>query len=403
MAYNFTQLGSSSSTADPYTRRKSSFAMDVDTPPTVNRQQQTYQNANAYQETQQYPQAQGDYYPYAITTVQMVDPWAWNHANLLANLSQLPPDLLPSIMQQTNHQQQNGSQNMNALAAAAAVAAVAANQQIPQPQMHAADNSNQNYAVPGSLLPGQQQYPNQQHGSNAMLDPSINSGNSNIILPSISTLPYPTVNSNQPLLSSQHHNQQQQQQQQQQNQYGYNMYYNPSTVQPLMIPPPSPTILSYYKSDPARWMSLLGQHAYQPQAYHYDYPLPPHQLTYGFGSNQQHTASAYGSSGTPHGNDAANRPMMLLAQQFVPPLPNQIPAVSLPPIDQAIHQNNVAVAAAAAAQLAAVAASGQYTQQANSVPFGVPQSQMPYDSRQGASVYPASHLTQQQPTRRSSS
>ncbi|KAJ1770477.1 hypothetical protein IW140_004255 [Coemansia sp. RSA 1813] len=390
-----------------HTRRKSSFAMNVDTPPSAeHHQQQNCQNLGTFQNTQQYTPIQGDYYPYATTTVQMVDPWAFNHANLLANLSQLPPDLLPSIMSQANQQQQqhqNGSQNMSVLAAA--------NQQIPQPQMHATDNSNHNFTVPGSLVHHrhQQHYQN-QHGSNAIANSDNNSGgNSNVVLPSISTLPYPTANSNQPLLNGH-----QQQQQQQQNPYGYNVYYNPSTLQPLMIPPPSPTILSYYKTDPARWMSLLGQHAYQPQAYHYDYPPPPHQLSYGMGTNQQQQqqqlSSAYGNAGTPYGNDAVNGSMMLLAQQFVPPQQNQIAAVSLPPIDQAIHQNNVAVAAAAAAQLAAAAAaSAQYTQpvatnhNASSVAFGVPQSQMPFESRHGAPAYLASHLTQQQPTRRSSS
>ncbi|KAJ2841047.1 hypothetical protein GGI22_008076, partial [Coemansia erecta] len=182
------------------TRRKSSVTMNVDTPPSKERQQQTYQDLGTFQNSQQYPQVQGDYYPYATTTVQMVDPWAFNHANLLANLSQLPPELLPSIMQQAN--QHNSTHNMSALAAAAAAAAVAANQQIPQPQMHVADNSNHSFAVPGSVMHGphhhqpQQQYQNQQYGSNAMLNSDINTGgggnsnsNSNIILPSISTLP----------------------------------------------------------------------------------------------------------------------------------------------------------------------------------------------------------------------
>ncbi|KAJ1906241.1 hypothetical protein LPJ81_001455 [Coemansia sp. IMI 209127] len=417
MAYNFTQPNSASATdqytqmqQQPYTavsggrtRRKSSVTMNVDTPPSIERQQQTYQNLGTFQNSQQHAQVQGDYYPYATTTVQMVDPWAFNHANLLANLSQLPPELLPSIMQQTN--EHNSTHNMSALAAAAA-AAVAANQQIPQPQMHVADNSNHSFAVPGPVMHGphhqQQQYQNQQHGSNAMLNSNINTGggNSSIILPSISTLPYPTANSNQPLLNGHHHSQQQQ------GHYGYNMYYNPSTLQPLMIPPPSPTILSYYKSDPARWMSLLGQHAYQPQAYHYDYPLPPHQLSYGIGSNQQQQqpASGYGSMATPHGNNAVNGSMMLLAQQFVPPQQTQIPAVSLPPIDQAIHQNNVAVAAAAQLAAVAAAASGQYTQPTNSVAFGVPQSQMLLENMHNAAAYSAgSHLTQQQQTRRASS
>ncbi|KAJ1986851.1 hypothetical protein GGI25_004670 [Coemansia spiralis] len=392
---------------DNRTHRKASYVMDIDTPtpehqqsstvqPSYDHMQQSYQQIGSFQNTQ-YAPMQSDYYSYGMTTVQMVDPWAFNHASLLANLSQLPPDLLPSFMPHINNQQQqpqqNGTQNMTALAAAAAVAAAAA----------AASGS-----VPGASIPNQQLIQN-QHGVNGMVNANSDINN-NVVLPSISTLPHTGM---------QQPNQQQQQQQQQQqyvhqqNPYGYSVYYGSSALQPLMVPPPSPTILSYYKNDPNRWMSLLGQQAYQPQAYHYDYPLPPHQISFNFQPSQQQQlqqpSSVYGT-GAQQGSDAMNGSAMLLTQQFVPPQQNQLASVSLPSIDQALHPNNAAVAVAAAAQLAAAAAaaSGQYTQQAansSGVAFGTPQAQLPSDNRQGAAAYTASHLSQQllQPTRRSSS
>ncbi|KAJ2519549.1 hypothetical protein GGI11_002541, partial [Coemansia sp. RSA 2049] len=355
---------------------------------------------------QQYNSIYGDYYPYATTTVQMVDPWAFNHANILANLSQLPPDLLPSLMSQVRqqqHQQQNSSQNMNALAAAAAAAAAVAG------GCGTATGNGNNFAVPGSLMHHQQPSLHQnQLGSNAIANSDISG---NVVLPPISTLPYPTANSShQSLLNV--HQQHQHQLQPQKSSYGYNMYYNPSTLQPLMIPPPSPTILSYYKTDPARWMSLLGQHVYQPQAYHYDYPLPSQQQhSYGVGSNQHQPSSAYATGAAVQGNDAVNGPMMLLAQQFALPQQPQIGANSLPPTDQAFNQSNVAAAQlAAAAAAAAAAASGQYPQlvatnnSGSNMTFGIPQAQVQFDTEFGSSAYPASQLSQQQqPARRSSS
>ncbi|KAJ2697440.1 hypothetical protein H4R19_005664, partial [Coemansia spiralis] len=208
------------------------------------------------QQQQQYP----DYYTYATTTAQMVDPWAFNHASLLATLSQLPPDLLPSLLPHMNQSGHISAQGVSALAAAAAAAAAT----VP--------------AMGGVQQPPQQLYPDhvfavpavplhQQHGGAAANAPGI------AALPSISNLAQPAQ---LPV---------------QQPAYGYaaaagrqqpgaylgNMYYANSSLQPLMVPPPSPTILSYYQADPTHLMSLLGQNAYQPQAYHYDYPLPPHR------------------------------------------------------------------------------------------------------------------------------
>ncbi|KAJ2550183.1 hypothetical protein IWW35_003416, partial [Coemansia sp. RSA 1878] len=78
-------------------RKSSTYAMNIDPP---NEYQSAYDN-NGQQSISTYQsQVSGrsnDYYAYATTTAQMVDPWAFNHANLLANLSQLPPDLLPSL------------------------------------------------------------------------------------------------------------------------------------------------------------------------------------------------------------------------------------------------------------------------------------------------------------------
>ncbi|KAJ1922189.1 hypothetical protein H4219_000051 [Mycoemilia scoparia] len=45
-----------------------------------------------------------------------------------------------------------------------------------------------------------------------------------------------------------------------------------SNAHPLMLPPPSPTILSYYSANPNNWLSLASRHMYQPQAYHNEYP-----------------------------------------------------------------------------------------------------------------------------------
>ncbi|KAJ2755587.1 hypothetical protein IWQ56_006400, partial [Coemansia nantahalensis] len=75
------------------------------------------------EQQQQQQQQYQDYYSYATTTAQMVDPWAFNHASLLANLSQLPPDLLPSLLPQLSQGGHISAQGMSALAAAAAAAA----------------------------------------------------------------------------------------------------------------------------------------------------------------------------------------------------------------------------------------------------------------------------------------
>ncbi|KAJ1884029.1 hypothetical protein LPJ71_009858, partial [Coemansia sp. S17] len=74
---------------------------------------------------------QPDYHSYSTTTAQMIDPWSFNHAHLLSHLSQLPPDLFPSLMPQMNQMQYHANsrmtaQNMSNAAAMAAVAAAAA-------------------------------------------------------------------------------------------------------------------------------------------------------------------------------------------------------------------------------------------------------------------------------------
>ncbi|KAJ2771597.1 hypothetical protein GGI18_005013, partial [Coemansia linderi] len=73
-------------------RRSSDYAMNVDATGVA--------DLSMYaQPSQQQPLVpmQSDYHSYATTTAQMIDPWSFNHANLLSHLSQLPPDLLPSL------------------------------------------------------------------------------------------------------------------------------------------------------------------------------------------------------------------------------------------------------------------------------------------------------------------
>ncbi|KAJ2817297.1 hypothetical protein IWW50_006218, partial [Coemansia erecta] len=245
------------------------------------------QSISTFQQQQQ-PHVSGrgsDYYAYSTTTAQMVDPWAFNHANLLANLSQLPPDLLPTLLPQIQQQQQNAP-NMSALAAAAAVAAASGvvpmntQQQQQQHQMHA----DRPFAVPAVPLHRQQTSVTANTPSNVVL-PSLSNFSQSTRPPGMP----PQQGSDQRYEYIDPANSARQQQlpavppqYAQPGAYSGNMYYANSSLQPLMLPPPSPTILSYYTADPTQWMSLLGQNAYQPQAYHYDYPLPPHQLPFNF-------------------------------------------------------------------------------------------------------------------------
>ncbi|KAJ2726261.1 hypothetical protein GGI07_000738 [Coemansia sp. Benny D115] len=255
-------------TDDQRRRRKSSaYAMHVDAP--SSQQQQPYHHPSQQQQQHQQqqlnsaqplPAAQSDYFSYATTTAHMIDPWAFNHATLLANLSQLPPDLLPSLLPQISQiQQQQPSSimtttNMSALAAAAAVAAAAAAAGAPlgsvnqQQQPMQVDHS---FAVPAIPNIHQQQQQQQQHSHSQLPN----------------TAQFPALQQqhpSQPLQTASA---------QPQGGYSQNIYYGAaSSLQPLMVPPPSPTVLSYYTADPNHWMSLLGQNAYQPQAYHYDYP-----------------------------------------------------------------------------------------------------------------------------------
>ncbi|KAJ1936844.1 hypothetical protein GGF37_005445, partial [Kickxella alabastrina] len=125
-AHTHELAGMSNGNNDTYRRRRrsSGYAMNVDTPTT----QPNY--AYHHQQQQQHPQyglpSPNDYISYATTTAHMVDPWSMNHATLLANLSRLPPELLPSLLPQINqlqqHQQHQNQQiagpNISALAAA---------------------------------------------------------------------------------------------------------------------------------------------------------------------------------------------------------------------------------------------------------------------------------------------
>ncbi|KAJ1751087.1 hypothetical protein LPJ79_002364 [Coemansia sp. RSA 1821] len=398
--YSAANAGNDTAAPNNATRRRrksSTYAMNIDPPnaeyQSENTQQHplsTFQPANLNQQNGSSRSYDG--YTYATTTAQMVDPWAFNHAQILANLSQLPPDLLPSLLPHIQQQQQQlgnsnlGGQSMTALAAAAAVAAAATAVSVGNPthpvqqqqQMHA----DHNFAVPA--IPQHRQ----QAANNVVLPPISNfsqaarhSGISSLAGDQHYEYVDPSNSARQPQPMPQIP--QQQQQYMGQNGYSGNMYYG-NSLQPLMLPPPSPTILSYYTADPTQLMSLLGQNAYQPQAYHYDYPLPPHQLPFN-GSNQQPSsafglgpmqnsdpslaaaaavaaaaaAAAQGGAGTNSGNG----PGMLLTQQYAP---HQQASVSLPPLGQAINQNNLA-AAAAAQIVAAAAASGQYTQPAANV------------------------------------
>ncbi|KAJ1809013.1 hypothetical protein LPJ77_001955 [Coemansia sp. RSA 2523] len=415
-------------------RKSSTYAMNIDPP---NEYQSAYDN-NGQQSISTYQsQVSGrsnDYYAYATTTAQMVDPWAFNHANLLANLSQLPPDLLPSLLPQMQLQQP-GAPSMAALAAAAAVAAAnVVPMNTPQQQMHA----DRQFAAPAVPL--------HRQTNGAANTPG------NVVLPPISNFPQPARAPSISQLGSQRYeyvdpaNSARQQQMPAvppqyvpQNGYSGNMYYAAASLQPLMLPPPSPTILSYYTADPTQWMSLLGQNAYQPQAYHYDYPLPPHQLPYNFPSQQQPSA-AFGLAPMQTGDPSLaavaaaaaaaqsgatpNGPGMLLTQQYAPHQQAAMPPVSLPPIGQAINQSNLAInqnmainqsnmaAAAAAAQIvAAAAASGQYTQPVANGAVAYPGTQQPlqFDAQGSSTFGPGGTLPQQQlgnlyqPSRRASS
>ncbi|KAJ1938135.1 hypothetical protein GGF37_004929, partial [Kickxella alabastrina] len=170
-----------------------------------------------------------------------------------------------------------------------------------------------------------------------------------------------------------------QQQQQQQSGYPQNLHYaTASSLHSLMVPPPSPTVLSYYTADPNQWMSLLNQNTYQPQAYHYEHPVPPHQLAFNFAGHQQMAPLGYGVTNMQVADPSQQQQqqaghsgqMMLLTQQFAPhPLSSSQLSLQVPPIssvgslaqmDQAMHQNNIVAAQMAAAAAATAVGSGQY-------------------------------------------
>ncbi|KAJ2007948.1 hypothetical protein GGI04_001320 [Coemansia thaxteri] len=329
-------------------RRSSDYTMNIDS--TTAGDMSVYGQQQAAQVGQIPPT---DYQSYSTTTAQLVDPWSFNHANLISNLSQLPADLLPSLIPQVpmNQMQYLGNSHMtaqNISAALAAASMTAARQAVP---------GEHGFAMPALPVHRQQQhfYGVQRESLQFQSQP----------ISQFPTLPRQTIPQQQPV--------------QQQG-----MYYNSgSTLQPLMVPPPSPTILSYYTGDAARWMSLLGQHAYQPQAYHYDYPVPPHQLPFNFPVPQQqchYPASGIGVAGASVGSGGVGLPSqpMLLTQQYAPPPQPPPPmamqtvnaTVTLPSIEHALQQGNMA--AAVAAQIAAVAAAtGQYPQAAQAPPSGM--------------------------------
>ncbi|KAJ1730831.1 hypothetical protein LPJ61_002818 [Coemansia biformis] len=362
-------------------RRSSAHAMNIDEPSHDYQPQSAvagYDDGRVLPSVpQQPPMQQHDYFTYATTTAQMVDPWAFNHASLLANLSQLPPDLLPSLLPQMNLGQQQlqpnphiPAQGMSALAAAAAAAAatvpaIGGVQFQPQPQPQQRLHADHAFAIP-AVPPHQQQGGTAANGTGGAAFPPMSS-----LAQQPPPLPYgyanPASSGRQPAGA-----------------YLRNVYYSNSSLQPLMVPPPSPTILSYYQTDPAHWMSLLGQNAYQPQAYHYDYPLPPHRLPFNHPGQQQQLPLQFGpgqlqKNGPPLAATAAVAAAlaaaqsnvggagMLLTQQYTPHPQTATMPVALPPIDQTINQSNMAVAMAAAAQaavIAAAAANGSFAQQA---------------------------------------
>ncbi|KAJ2010795.1 hypothetical protein GGI14_006338, partial [Coemansia sp. S680] len=107
-------------------RRSSDYAMNVDSLPVGDMSMYAQPPLQ-----QQLVPMQPDYHSYSTTTAQMIDPWSFNHAHLLSHLSQLPPDLFPSLVPQMNQMQYHANsrmtaQNMSNAAAMAAVAAAAA-------------------------------------------------------------------------------------------------------------------------------------------------------------------------------------------------------------------------------------------------------------------------------------
>ncbi|PIA15037.1 hypothetical protein COEREDRAFT_82252 [Coemansia reversa NRRL 1564] len=358
------------------------------------------------QNHEQTPTQENGYYSYATTTAHIVDPWSFNHATLLANLSQLPPDLLSSLLPRLSQAQQQqdpqiAAQKMSALAAAAVAAAAAATAgPMGTAQTQQAQHSmHTDHTFAGPVVPLQQR---PQQGEASVNDPS------NMVLPSISSF---TQHAQQPGMASLP-NGQLQQQHHSLNGYSGNMFHGNSSLQPLILPPPSPNILSYYTTDPMQWMSLLGQHAYQPQAYHYDYPLPPHQLPFSFSGQQQQQQSAFGlahmqkndpalatvaaaaaaAAAAAQGGGAANGPGMLLTQQYTPQAANNL----------ASNQNNMAAVAAAQIVAAAAAASGQYSQSAGNggtMAYHALQPTMQFNSQQQQQQANASY----QPAQRTSS
>ncbi|KAJ2859694.1 hypothetical protein GGH94_005967, partial [Coemansia aciculifera] len=404
-------------------RRSSDYAMNVDS--------LAVGDMSMYAQPQQQPLVpmQPDYHSYSTTTAQMIDPWSFNHANLLSHLSQLPPDLLPSLLPQMNQMQYHANSRMTAqnmpnaamaaVAAAAAAAAASASMagigRQPLPNEH-------NFAMPA--IPLHRQPGSTKVGGPATLLPRPDDQQRPQPHFAYQREPAPATQFQPQHLAQfpQLSRQQQPSQPQQQNAYAQNLYYNtPPSLQPLMLPPPSPTILSYYTADPTQWMSLLGQNAYQPQAYHYDYPVPPHQLPFNFPMQQQQQQRRFPAASAMAGG-SGGAPAMLLTQQYAPPGPLQTPItpVTLPPIDQALHQSNMAAVVAAQMVAAAASATGQYPQSVASGGSGMafpamPQQQLQslqFESQNGAvgAYVPTLGLPQQQqlegyyqPVRRSSS
>ncbi|KAJ1839186.1 hypothetical protein LPJ73_006848, partial [Coemansia sp. RSA 2703] len=302
-------------------RTSSSYAMNVDVPSV---QHNTAHEATAAAATQ------NDYFSYATTTAQAIDRWSFNHANIMSNLSQLPPDLLPSLLPQLGQQLQHSAllaaPGISALVAAATAQQVQQAQQTMHPKAMQAEHT---FAVPAVPIHRQQQpagmaaqyeYPGSVAAMQAQQQSMINAqftGAAQQMQPA-------AVQANGHMAGA----------------YPPGVQYA-TAMQPLMVPPPSPTVLSYYTADPSHWISLLGQHTYQPQAYHYDHQQLS-SLGHGGVTHMQAVDPSY--SLQQQQQHASNGSGLLLTQQYAPP--------ALAPqahIDQAIHQSSIVAAQMAAA------------------------------------------------------
>ena len=191
-------------------------------------------------------------HPNYITTIAYIEnnPLAMSPEDLLKGLSDLSGTLFPSLMLQRSQQQQPLPPS--------------------QQQTSVLDPSVQNQAEPINYYVSNPMAPGRSssfHYSYSQMN-NLSSFNGQNGLPSISSMHHQNPSNNP------HHSQIQQFSPSQsfafspQRQYYSNMHH-------MMIPPPSPTILSYYSANPNNWMSMASRHMYQPQAYHKEYPVAP--------------------------------------------------------------------------------------------------------------------------------